>query len=133
MAKNVTKKSAKGGKVKVPVKDDELKAVRLICPNCGEEETRIIYCESCDTPLEVMAVVSMEEDEVKGNAGVKHDNGDEEEEEDVSSSDLLGEETDPMSGGIGEIFPSDDSLDTISDETEGFENIEDVVSALDEE
>lgn len=128
-------KAKRARKLKVPVKGEELKAVHLVCPNCGEEETRIIYCEACDAPLEVMDVVSMEEEEVKGNAGVKHDNGadkEDEHEDSVTSGDLLEEEEDVMENGLGDIFPGEDSLDNVS-ETEGFENIEDVVSALDEE
>lgn len=130
------KKSAK--KTKVPVKDDELKAVHLVCPNCGAEETRVIYCDECDTPMEVVDVLSMEEDEAKGNAGVKHDiNGHEDEEEEVvSSSDIVEDEEDVMENGLGEIFPGEEvdgvhGLD--EDDMKGFENIEDVVSALDEE
>jgi len=129
--KSKKSKLKKSKKVKVPVKNDELKAIKLVCPNCGVEETRIIHCESCDTPLEVVDVVSMEEDEVKGNAGIKHDNGDKKEEESVSSSDLLADESDPMTDGIADIFPSDDSVENATEGMEGFGNIEDVVKALD--
>jgi hypothetical protein len=121
-------------KPKVPVKNDELKAVKLVCPNCGEEETRVIYCESCDTPLEVMDVVSMGKKEAKNNAGVKHDNGnDKDKEESISSSDLLPKDDDPMTEGIAEIFPGDTSVDSISEDTKGFGNIEDMVKALDDD
>ncbi len=136
MPKPKTKKPAKGGKKEISVKDKKIKAVKLVCPNCGEEETRVIYCDKCDTPLEVVEVMDMDKNEAKGNAGVVHDNNkDKQEDEQVTESDLVGpDEGNVMSDGIGEIFPGDKSVDSIADdEVEGFENFEDVVNALGEE
>lgn len=124
-------------KAKIPVKEQKIKAVKLVCPNCGEEEVRIIYCNACDSEMDIIEIVEMCKDEANGNAGVVHDKPEVEDiddaEEDVTESDLIAEEEDVMEIGLGDIFPgSDDATQTTDDDMEDM-SMDDVLGILDEE
>ena len=97
------KKTVRKKKTKVPVENNKVKAIKFVCPNCGLEEMRVIYCNDCDSPLDVVGVTAMDEEEAKGNAGVVHDNG--EDSEEVTESDVIPQEEDVMEEGLSDIFP----------------------------
>jgi predicted RNA-binding Zn-ribbon protein involved in translation (DUF1610 family) len=138
MSKTAKSKSRKkSNRKKVPVKNHKMKAVKLVCPNCGEEEVRILYCNGCDSDMDILEIVEMDKDEANGNAGVVHDKEEkddiEDSEDDVTESDILGNEDDPMKDGLSDIFPGGDDMDQPTDDELNDMSMDDVVDILDEE
>lgn len=93
---------------KVPVAEQKVTVVFLRCPNCGEEDEKIIYCMNCDTPMKVEKVVERSKDEVVTDVDVVVDRaGDPDDIGDVVSAGSESEDdVDELieSGNLGDIF-----------------------------
>jgi hypothetical protein len=85
--------------------------VKLRCPNCGEEEERVMYCDQCDEPMDIVEIVDKDEDDVQTGVAtnsVKVQNSNDSDEDKNKDEDLVGEdpEVEKMikDGTLGNIF-----------------------------
>lgn len=128
-------------KKKVPVKKTDVKAVKLVCKNCGEEEIRVLYCNACDGEMDIVEIVEMDKDDANGSSGVVHDKKEpssleastSQGMENVSASDLLEEEENVMEKGLSDIFPGGDDVNHNADSEIGDMSMDDVIGILDQE
>lgn len=134
------KKTKRVPKPKVPKAENSVKVVVLECKNCGEREEKVHYCESCDSPMDVVDVHMRGETDVIADSTVSKENGDDKPEDEVTEAELgLGEEDDVDSiiknGGLGNIFSEGDGAGDVgsSDETDTEMTYDDMISTLDEE
>ncbi len=129
---------------KVPKVEPQVKVIYLHCPNCGEEDEKVIYCSQCDSPMDVVKVESRQEDDVVVDTSVSKDEaGTVPEDELVAKSSVASEELgDPVvdrmveDGGfnLGDIYSDGDetgfSADSMGDEDS---SLDEVLTALDDE
>jgi len=139
--KKPTHKTAK----KVLKVEQKTKVVMLHCPNCGEDDEKVIYCSQCDSPMDVVKVVERDEDEIDVDVDISKEKAGEPKEEDL----VVAATTDPgvadpeidsliEKGGLDNIFAGGDETDvplvgSDDDETDPDMSPEDMISALDEE
>lgn len=95
---------------KVPKVEPKVKVIHLRCPNCGEEDEKVIYCSQCDSPMEVVKVEVRGEDEVVIDAAISKDQAGEEPEDEVITK---------ASSAVGANILADSSVDA-SIESGGF-------------
>jgi len=135
------KKPKKKKSKKVPVAA-KIKVVKLKCPNCGEEDERVSYCEQCEGPMDVVDVLERDENEVNNDIAVSKvvTNSDSESGDDeVNSKDVVPSEADVeldgiMEKGLGDIFPGDSNpSDSGGDSGAESMDLNDALDALDNE
>lgn len=114
------KKKPASKKKKVPKAASKVKVVKLKCPNCGEEDEKVLYCGQCEGAMDIVEVVEREIDEVENDVAVSkvvnsssnddiaNSSGD----DDVTADDIIPDDSDTemdsiMNKGLDNIFPSD--------------------------
>lgn len=116
--KEIVKKKSR----KIPVAT-KIKVIKLKCPNCGEEDERVLYCDQCESPMDIVDVIERNENEVNNDIAVSKDisgsdkriGGDGK----VTSGEVIPTEASVgmeqiMEKGLGNIFPGDDSHGDVS-------------------
>ena len=142
-----TKKSGRKTVKKVPKVEPKVKVIHLHCPNCGEEDEKVIYCSQCDSPMDVVKVEDREEDEVIVDAAVSKDEAGEASEDEVVGApapEEAGESLDDpeaekiVAGGfsLGDIYSDGDevglSTGSAASDDDSDVSLDDVMNALDE-
>lgn len=135
------KKSKKKKSRKVPL-STKVKVVKLKCPNCSEEDERVLYCSQCESPMDVVEILERDENEVNNDIVVSKDVSDSNSgsnENEVSAEDVVPSESavemgEIMEKGLGDIFPGDDNPgNTDSDGGVDGMDLNDALDALDNE
>lgn len=130
-------KSTKSKKIKIAPKEEKIQIVKLHCENCGEDEERVLYCSSCDSPMHVVSVVQRDDDDVQTGIAVssvkKDTNGAGEDIEDEVDSVKTAELDGMVESGdlnLGEIFPGGKADRDDMDNPPDIENMDDAFEAL---
>lgn len=147
MASPKNKKTVKKRSKKISVAT-KVKVVKLKCPNCGEEEERVLYCGQCESPMDIVEVLERDENEVNNDIAVSRDipgsdkrvggggsSGGEGKAtaEDVIPSEASAGMEEIMEKGLGDIFPGtgNDNNDSLHDDGAGGVDGMDLNAALD--
>lgn len=131
----------------MPKVEPKVKVIYLRCPNCGEEDEKVIYCTACDSPMDVVKVEMRGEDEVVIDSTITKGEAGEESEDELVIKSVGGASVaadDPNIGDIaegggfslGDIFAEGDetgfTADSGGDEAP-IDDVEDVLNRLDTE
>lgn len=132
-------KKRKSSKIPVATK---VKVVKLKCPNCSEEDERVLYCSQCESPMDVVEILERDENEVNNDIIVSKDvsgSNRGSDDADVTAEDVVPSESavemgEIMEKGLGDIFPGDDNPGN-SDSDGGVDGMDlnDALDALDNE
>ncbi len=136
--KTISKKTGRAKKAKVPAASHKVTVIKLHCPNCGEEEERILYCDSCDSPMNVISITERDEDDVQTDiavSNVKKEVAEDEDEDGGGTGDAaLDEEVAEGGVKLDDIFPSGEgNEDGLDNPDAGFDDMDKVVDILDQE
>ncbi|MBN2100735.1 hypothetical protein JW710_02485 [Candidatus Dojkabacteria bacterium] len=137
-------KKSKKKKTKVPASSSKVTVIKLHCPNCGVEEERVIYCESCDSPMDFDSVEERETEEVENDVAVSKDvanasddSGDDSAQAAGDDSTVVDDEMEKIINeeGLGDIFPGSSEMDEDTEESgpDGDMDLSDVLDVLDNE
>lgn len=136
------KKSARKVTKKVPKVEQKVKVIQLHCPNCGEEDEKVIYCSQCDSPMDVVKVEDRNEDEVVVDVAISKDEAGEEPEDEVVGAPAPGDSAvdhvveDGGFAPLGDIFSDGDETGLTTGTDTGDDSdasLGDIMSALDGE
>jgi predicted RNA-binding Zn-ribbon protein involved in translation (DUF1610 family) len=130
--KETSKTESKGQKVKA---DNKVTIVKLVCPNCGAEEERLMYCDECDHPMNVEETEDRDLDSVENDITVSKesvDGGEVLDEEGATGNMEDPEVDDLIENGLVDIFP-DDGESTGGSGDGSDMDLTDVLEALDNE
>jgi hypothetical protein len=141
----IRKKPARKTSKKVPKVEPEVKVIHLHCPNCGEEDEKVVYCSQCDSPMDVVKVETRGEDEVVVDTSVSKDEAGEEPEDELIAASTHGATADPLvdpdvdqiveGGGfnLGNIYSDGDETGISHDAGDDETTIDEVMDSLDRE
>lgn len=133
------KKSQRAKVKKVPKVEKKVTVIHLYCPNCGEEEEKVLYCQHCESPLEIKEAENRPEEDVELDDTVVKDveeNGsdtDDEPTEDIlAQTSEDGDVDDMIRGGLDPIFAGGEG-GSVSSSDDSDIPVDDVVDSLDQE
>ncbi len=135
-SKKTTSNTTKPTKRKVIATEDKVFVVKFKCPNCGEEEERVVRCSHCETPMKFVDQTQKKSDDLLEDASAAAT------EESVTSP-VVAEADDVPSdpyfdeivekGGLGDIFESEGPISEDPDEEESGISMKDITDIIDQD